>query len=46
MRPYEPPQLAVPTLMVDTSDGYKPSLELIVYFKLKKTEKADDGSSC
>ncbi len=44
IRPYEPPQLAVPTLMVDTSDGYKPSLERIAEFALRQTEKTDDGS--
>ena len=29
---YEPPQLAVPVLTVDTSDGYNPSLERIKEF--------------
>jgi predicted kinase len=29
---YQPPQLDVPTLMVDTSDGYRPGFETIVAF--------------
>lgn len=30
--PYDPPRMNVPTLKVDTSDGYQPSLEEIVRF--------------
>lgn len=30
--PYEPPDLDVPTLTVDTSDGYQPTLQEIVAF--------------
>ncbi len=33
---YEPPHLAVPTLTVDTSDGYRPTLETIVAFALQR----------
>jgi hypothetical protein len=29
---YDPPRLDVPTLRVDTSDGYEPALETIVAF--------------
>lgn len=29
---YEPPRLAIPTLSVDTADGYNPALEQIVAF--------------
>jgi len=43
--PYEPPRLAVPLLTVDTSDGYKPSLEQIKAFALQPTEKDSGGSS-
>jgi hypothetical protein len=32
---YEPPRLAVPTLTVDTSDGYHPPLETIVTFAMQ-----------
>ena len=45
IRPYEPPRLAVPLLTVDTSDGYKPSLEQIKAFALQPTEKDRGGSS-
>jgi predicted kinase len=33
--PYEPPRLAVPSLIVDTSNGYKPCLEQIRDFALQ-----------
>jgi predicted kinase len=45
MRTYEPPQLAVPTLLVDTSDGYTPSLERIKAFALQPTAKEMGGAS-
>jgi predicted kinase len=45
IRPYEPPRLAVPSLTVDTSDGYKPSLEQIREFALQPTEKENAESS-
>lgn len=32
LNPFEPPHLDVPTLTVDTSDGYQPSLETIAAF--------------
>lgn len=32
---YEPPHLAVPTLTVDTADGYRPTLETIVAFAMQ-----------
>jgi predicted kinase len=36
---YEPPHLAIPTLIVDTSDGYRPTLETIVAFALQHDQK-------
>lgn len=33
---YNPPQLPVPTLMVDTSEGYCPQLETIVAFAMQR----------
>ena len=36
---YEPPHLAVPTLTVDTSDGYRPALETIVAFTMQRAGK-------
>jgi hypothetical protein len=42
---YEPPRLAVPSLTVDTSDGYKPSLEQMREFALQPTEKDNTESS-
>ena len=42
---YEPPRLAVPSLTVDTSDGYKPSLEQMRAFALQPTEKDHAASS-
>ena len=45
MRTYAPPQLAVPTLLVDTSDGYTPSLERIKAFALQPTAKEMGGAS-
>lgn len=33
---YEPPRLDVPTLTVDTSDGYRPALEAIAAFALAR----------
>ena len=33
---YDPPHLDVPTLHVDTTDGYKPTFEAIVSFVLAK----------
>jgi predicted kinase len=44
IRSYELPQLAVPTLLVDTSEGYKPSLERIKDFALQPTEKDSGGA--
>lgn len=35
--PYQPPQLAAPTLHVDTSNGYNPSLQQIVEFATQAT---------
>jgi predicted kinase len=32
IRPYDPPRLDVPTLTIDTSDGYRPAFEEIVAF--------------
>ena len=45
IRIYEPPRLAVPSLTVDTSDGYKPSLEQMREFALQPTEKDHAASS-
>jgi|SoiMetStandDraft_2_1073263.scaffolds.fasta_scaffold38078_2 hypothetical protein len=45
IRPYEPPRLAVPSLIVDTSDGYTPSLERIKAFALQPTAKDRGWSS-
>jgi predicted kinase len=36
---YERPHLAVPTLTVDTSDGYRPTLETIVAFTMQRAGK-------
>lgn len=33
-RPYEPPHMDLPTLIVDTTDGYKPALDQIVAFAM------------
>jgi predicted kinase len=41
---YEPPRLAVPTLTVDTADGYRPTLDQIVHFALHPAGTAVDGS--
>ena len=35
-RDYDPPQLAVPTLSVDTSNGYQPTFEEIISFAKSK----------
>ncbi len=39
---YDPPHLAVPTLTVDTSDGYRPTLETIVAFSMQREGKRVD----
>jgi len=39
--PYDPPNMDVPTLIVDTTDGYNPTLEQIVAFAL-----AGVGKTC
>lgn len=36
-RKYDPPAMDLPTLLVDTTDGYKPALEQIVSFVSAKT---------
>jgi len=36
---YDPPYLAVPTLTVDTTDGYRPTLETIVAFVMQRDGK-------
>ncbi len=36
---YDPPQLAVPTLTVDTADGYHPTLDTIVAFAIQREGK-------
>ncbi len=36
---YQPPQLAVPTLTVDTTDGYRPPLATIVAFAMQHDRK-------
>lgn len=41
---YTPPRLAVPTLAVDTSDGYHPKLEKIVEFAMQSEGEALDVS--
>jgi hypothetical protein len=38
---YEPPRLDVPILYVDTTDGYKPSLEEIVAFAVARRGSSD-----
>ena len=45
IRRYEPPRLAVPSLTVDTSDGYKPSLEQMRAFALQPTEQDQAASA-
>jgi len=40
MLDYAPPELPVPTLCVDTSDGYHPSVDKIVSFAMKATTRA------
>lgn len=39
---YDPPHLAVPTLTVDTSNGYHPTLETIVAFVMQRDGKPVD----
>jgi hypothetical protein len=40
---YESPQLAVPILTVDTSNGYRPSFEQIMEFARQPAKKAGGG---
>ena len=40
---YEPPKLAVPTLRVDTSDGYDPPIEEIAAFLTRRPSEALEG---
>lgn len=42
---YEPPLLPIPTLEVDTSEGYRPSLDDIESFLLKSSELSTYDSS-
>ncbi|MDP9315271.1 MAG: ATP-binding protein [Chloroflexota bacterium] len=35
---YDPPHLPVPTLTIDTSEGYRPTLETIVMFAMQREE--------
>jgi predicted kinase len=37
---YDPPRLSVPTLVVDTADGYEPEMGEIVSFVMQSTETA------
>jgi predicted kinase len=40
--PYDPPRLAVPTLMVDTAAGYRPTLDHIVDFVMQPDGNTGD----
>jgi hypothetical protein len=39
---YDPPEMDVPTLIVDTTDGYNPTLDQIVSFALGSCDQAVD----
>jgi predicted kinase len=43
LAPFDPPRLEVPTLVVDTMDGYRPELERIVAFA--RGEDEDDAAT-
>lgn len=44
---YDPPRLSVPTLSVDTTDGYRPGRDEIVSFVMQATQKptAEQGAA-
>ena len=42
IKPYMPPKLNVPTLNVDTTDGYEPSLDFIVSFIMRSCSTTND----